>query len=160
MTSLVERIRGKVARVLSDRDVALNKGSLDGVKVGMVFKILGVTESTINDPDTGEHIGTAELEFEKTAVKVTSVQERLSIASTFRTRKINVGGTGLGILASHVFQPPKWETQVETFQTDEPIDEAFDRDVFVKIGDVVVQDTEASAPLEATEEKPTPSSPK
>ena len=40
MTSQVEPIRGKVARVLSVREVALNKGSADGVKIGMVFKII------------------------------------------------------------------------------------------------------------------------
>ena len=138
MTNLVKPIRGKVARVLSSRDVALNRGMVDGVEIGMVFKILSTVAPTVTDPDTGELIGSVEMEFEKTSVKVTSVQERLSLASTFRTRKVNVGGVGIRP-ATKLFEPPKWETQVETFETNEPDEAIFARDTIVKTGDLVVQ---------------------
>ncbi len=136
MTSQVEPIRGKVARVLSVREVALNKGSADGVKIGMVFKIIRSQGSEITDPDTGEIIGSVELE--KTSVNVTSVQERLSLASTFRTHKVNVGGSGIGF--GSLFVPPKWETRVETLTTEGNLDEELpEEDFFVKTGDPVVQ---------------------
>ncbi len=139
MTSIVEPIRGKVARVLSDREVALNKGAADGVQIGMVFKILSSPGASITDPDTGEFIGSVELE--KTSVKVTSVQERICVASTFRTRKVNVGGTGKRMPTIDLFEPPKWETRVESFKTDEPtVQDAGRENDMVKTGDPVVQD--------------------
>ena len=38
MNSAAEPIHGKVARVLNSREVAVNKGSDAGVKIGMIFK--------------------------------------------------------------------------------------------------------------------------
>ena len=138
MTSFGEPIRGKVARVLSDREVALNKGSIDGVEIGMVFKILGSNDYAIVDPDTREVIGTAEIE--KASVKVTSMQDRVSFASTFRTHKVNVGGSRLMPLDNRLFEPPKWETLVESFKTAEATGEGLDpEDTLVKTGDPVVQ---------------------
>ena len=136
MNSLVEPIRGKVARVLSTREVALNKGAVDGVRIGMVFKILSTSGSDITDPDTGEIIGSVDLE--KTSVKVTAVQDKVSVASTFRTYRVNVGGSGIGL--SNLFQPPKWEDHVETLESEEnATKELPEEESFVKTGDSVVQ---------------------
>ena len=136
MTNQPEPIRGKVARVLNAREVALNRGSNDGVEVGMIFNILSSAGSEIRDPDTGELLGSVELP--KATVKVTMVQNRVSVASTFRTRKVNVGGSGLGIAG--MFEPPKWETRTETLKTDEAIREELDEsETYVKSGDSVVQ---------------------
>lgn len=139
MTNQPEPIRGKVARVLNAREVALNRGSNDGVEVGMIFNILSSTGSEIRDPDTGELLGSVELP--KTTVKVTMVQNRVSVASTFRTRKVNVGGSGLGIAGiAGIFEPPKWETRTETLKTDEATREELDEsETYVKSGDSVVQ---------------------
>ena len=142
MTRTVEPIRGKVARVLNAREVALNKGSDDGVEVGMVFKILSAKGSDIKDPDTGESIGSVDIE--KTSVKVTTVQDRVSVASTFRTRRVNVGG-GLGILNNALFAPPRYEDRVETLKIkDSAFEELGEEDSFIKTGDQVVQDLEYS----------------
>ena len=137
MNSPVEPIRGKMARVLSIREIALNKGSVDGVEIGMVFKILSSEGSEITDPDTGEVIGSVDLE--KVSVRVTAVQEKVSVASTFRTRRVNVGGSGVAL--SGLFEPPKWETRVETIKTEEKsaTEEMPEEDSFVKTGDPVVQ---------------------
>ena len=43
MNNMTQPIRGKIARVLNSREVAINKGADDGVKIGMVFKILSTT---------------------------------------------------------------------------------------------------------------------
>lgn len=142
MTNPVEPIRGKVARVLNSREVALNKGSNDGVSIGMIFKILSPTGSAIKDPDTGEIIGS--LELTKTRVKVTAVQDRVSAASTYNTYRINVGGSGSALLFGGLFQPPKWETHIETLKTDDATLEELDEiDAYVKTGDLVVQDLES-----------------
>ena len=149
MTNPIEPIRGKVARVLNAREVALNKGSDDGVKVGMVFKILSSKGSDIKDPDTGESIGSVDIE--KTSVKVTAVQYRVSVAETFRTRKVNVGGGGLGLVSNPFFAPPRWETQFETLKTREGRFEELDEDdSFIKTGDEVVQDLRSNLLAEAS----------
>ena len=139
MNSAAQPIRGKVARVLNSREVAINKGSDDGVKIGMIFKILSTKGSEIEDPDTGESLGSVELV--KTRVKVTAVQKRISVASTYRSHRVNVGGSGFGF--SGLFEPPKWETHIETLRVDEAsIEDLEEEDAIVHTGDLVVQDRE------------------
>ena len=149
MTTRDKPIRGKVARVLNNRNVALNKGRKDGVEAGMVFNILNPLGADVTDPDTGERLGAVELS--KATVKVTDVQERLSVASTFRFSMVNVGGEAhsfsltQGALAK-MFQPPRWETRYETLEIDENSEnELSEEDSRVKIGDPVVQIIEAEA---------------
>jgi hypothetical protein len=102
----------------------------------MVFKILTPKGSEIEDPDTGEVIGSVELE--KARVRVTSVQDRVSVASTFRTHRVNVGGSGIAL--SGLFAPPKWETRIETLRADENATEDLpEEESFVRTGDPVVQ---------------------
>ena len=132
----VKRIRGKVARVLNSQEVAINKGREDGVRLRMIFSILSTKGAEITDPETGELLGSVDVE--KTRVKVTIVEERLSVASTFRTTRTNVGGTGLGI--GNLFQPPKWETRVESLELDETSKvELSESQTFVRTGDPVIQ---------------------
>ena len=139
---LVKPIRGKVARVLNSREVAINIGSKDGVEVAMIFNILSPIGSDIKDPDTGELLGSVELP--KASVKVTGVHERVSVATTYRTRKTNVGGSGSSF-ARALFEPPRWETRVETLKIAEASREELDeKDTYVKTGDPVVQDLEVS----------------
>lgn len=79
-----ERIRGKVAAILSKREVILNVGSEDGVEVGTQFVILNSKGIDVTDPDTGEVLGTVEVP--KTVVKVVRVDNpHLCVARTFRT---------------------------------------------------------------------------
>ena len=127
-------IRGKVARVLNSREIALNIGQQDGVRVGMVFKVLSPNKAEVKDPDTGELLGSVDLE--KTRVKVKSVQGRVSVAATYRERRVNVGGRGIGL---SVFEPPKWETHVETLSADDAAWEQLgEGESHVKTGDPVV----------------------
>lgn len=141
MSGQVKPIRGKIARVLSAREVVINKGADSGVEIGMVFKILSTKGSEIKDPDTGEALGSVDLV--KTSVKITEVQERIAVASTYRSRRVNVGGSGLGsgLFPARLFEPPKWETRLETLKIDDDaIEELDEEDSFVKTGDLVVQD--------------------
>lgn len=137
---MTQRVEGKVAQVLNSREVALNVGSDKGVRVGMYFEILEPED--IEDPDSGESLGS--IDRPKVRVKVTHVQEKLSVAATYQKKRVNVGGIGLGTYPlggfSRMLMPPKWITEYETLKTDEKTWEDLDEeDSYVKIGDRVIQ---------------------
>ena len=99
MATQTELIRGKVAKILNSREVALNIGQMHGVETGMLFDILSNAGLGIVDPDTNEELGSVDLP--KTRVKITHVYDNLSVASTYRTKRVRLGTS----LAS-LFDPP------------------------------------------------------
>lgn len=137
------RIEGKVAELLSERDLVINRGAAEGVEIGMRFKILHPRGNEVRDPDTNEVIGN--VEWPKVEVKVVSVQEHLSVARTFRTIEIPasgqrsiidyIGRDGFG----GIYKPASQRT--ETLRSDEPFAQ---RDIepwqsYVQRGDPAVQ---------------------
>jgi hypothetical protein len=138
-------IRGKVARILNSKELALNLGAEDGVRIGMYFDILDPIGEDITDPDTGEVIGS--LERPKVRVKIIRVQERLSVATTYRKKKINVGGAGLGSTPrfagsalTGLFLPPEFLAWQETLKTQEKTwEDLSEENSYVKTGDPAVQ---------------------
>jgi hypothetical protein len=68
-------IRGKVARVLSDRELVVNIGTADGVTYGMQFDIIETVQ--VKDPDTSTLLGTVERSI--VSLTVFGVQEHLSV---------------------------------------------------------------------------------
>jgi hypothetical protein len=135
-------IRGKVARVLNSRELALNIGSQNGVRKGMLFDVIDPKGEDIVDPDTGGILGS--LERPKVRVKVISVQDKLSVASTYKKERVNIGGVGIGTSAiSQLFiQPPEYVTQYETLKTEEKTwEDISEEESYVKCGDPVVQVT-------------------
>ena len=136
---MTEPIRGKVASVINEREIAINVGTAHGVHVNMYFNVIDTQNEEIKDPDTGEVLGP--IERPKIKVRVTHVQEKLSVASTYRTETVNIGGEG-GVLGpfARSLMPPKWVKKYETLRTEDkslfPIEEY---DSFVKVGDPVVQ---------------------
>ncbi|UAJ81239.1 hypothetical protein IT072_09800 [Leifsonia sp. ZF2019] len=112
------RIRGKVAEVVSDREIILNKGSDDGVREGMYFAVLNPDTVGITDPDTGEQLGG--IRVVKITVRAVEVAPKLTLARTFRTRRVNVGGSaGGGVSALYAsLQPPKYVEEVEKLRLD------------------------------------------
>ncbi len=113
-----ERIFGKVAEVVSDREVILNRGAKHGVRAGMYFAILDPSAVGITDPDTGEPLG--DIKMVKIVVRAIEVGPKLTLARTFRTRRVNVGGTGaLGFGAiARGMQEPEWVEKVEKLTLD------------------------------------------
>ena len=139
MNNMTQPIRGKIARVLNSREVAINKGADDGVKIGMTFKILSTKGSEIKDPDTGEPLGSVDLVKDQRQSNNRARANRCCI--TFRSRRVNVGGHGFGI--GGMFEPPKWETRIETLLIDDAaIKDLDEEDAIVQTGDPVVQDLE------------------
>lgn len=136
---MMNMIRGKVARVLNSRELALNIGSQHGVREGMLFDVIDPKGEDIVDPDTGDIIGS--LERPKVRVKVISVQDKLSVASTYKKERVNVGGVGIGTSAiSQLFMQPEYVTQYETLKTEEKTwEDISEEESYVKSGDPVVQ---------------------
>jgi len=140
-----ERIEGKVARILTARELVINRGSDHGVEVGMRFAVLNRKGREILDPDTNEVLGSVELP--KTFVKVISVDPKLSVARTFREFTTPAVRGTVDTLASYassfmITSSPE-KTVVETLKTDETKlkDELDEKDSFVKTGDPAVQIT-------------------
>ena len=129
---------GSVAQILNERELVINIGTKNKVKMGAVYKVLSQTPTIIIDPVTGEKLG--QIIQEKVRVKVSQVHDRFSICKTYRTTEIEGGplynAAGIGTIAS-LARPP--QTFVETLRADQsdlppPLDE---EESFVKIGDKV-----------------------
>ena len=137
---MTDPLRGKVARILDTRNLVINLGETHGVIAGMYFDVLDPKGDDIKDPDSGEVLGS--IERPKVRVQVVKTEERLSVASTFRKKTVNVGGRGgfaVGGLAE-MFLPPKHVTKYETLKTTEKTWEDLEEsESYVKTGDPVVQ---------------------
>lgn len=77
------KIEAKVARILSEQQVVLNKGRRDSVEVGMVFTIGDETLDHILDPDTGEDLGSVGAP--RPAFEVVQVGERVALAVRYQS---------------------------------------------------------------------------
>jgi hypothetical protein len=133
---------GGSEQVLNEREVVLNIGSEAGVEPEMKFEILTTEPAEIIDPDTGEALGT--LDLAKTRVEVVDVQDRLCVARTYETYRVNVGGVGWDFRAatiSGLLGPPRWETRVTKLRFDEEdrLPELSSEERVVRIGDKVRQ---------------------
>jgi hypothetical protein len=133
--TIQDPIRGRVARILNSRELVINKGHSDGVQDGMYFAVLDPNAEDITDPETGEVLGS--IHRPKTFVKIVTVEERLSLARTFR--QWNRGGQLSGLSGlSELLGPPR--VVVESLKTSESTWEQLDeKESFVKTGDPVVQ---------------------
>lgn len=128
-----ETIQGKVAGIVTERELTINIGSKDGVYEGMKFKILANTPMEVADPETGEKLGI--LDREKVRVTTTEVQEKFSVCKTYRTTVI--GGWNFPNFAALSVRQEFPETlKVEDSQLPQPLSE---EESYVKVGDRVVQ---------------------
>lgn len=73
---------GKVADVVDEYAIILNRGSNHGVEVGEIWAILDPEPVKVEDPDTGESLG--DRHEEKLRVRITKVDERFSTGETYR----------------------------------------------------------------------------
>ncbi len=75
-------IKGKVAAVLNERDLVINKGSDDSVLEGMLFQVRQ-PDFRITDPDSGAELGV--IARDKIKVRVVEVHPQFSVAKTYET---------------------------------------------------------------------------
>jgi hypothetical protein len=135
-------IRGYVAKVLNSRALVINKGSKEGVELGMVFQVLDKNAESIVDPVTGDSLGG--IDRPKIEVKVTDLYEKVAVAETFKSERVNVGGTGIDFnAAGSMFSPPRYIDQVETLKSaDHPWEDLPEEKSIVKIGDPIKEISE------------------
>ncbi len=129
------RVRGKVAGILSKRELILNLGEADGIRVGMKFVILNSKGMDVRDPDTGAVLGTVEVP--KTVVKVVRISgEHLAVARTFRRI---AGSPGiLGAMSNISGSPTRTET-LDIASGSSLRAELSEEESYIKIGDVAVE---------------------
>lgn len=140
MATQSEQIRGRVARVLSDREVALNVGREHNVEVGMLFDITVSAALEITDPDTGNALGQIDRVRVKARVKVSSVEDKFCIARTYRMERVNVGGRDALPKLRGDLDLPRWEPRVERITTHEiSSDGLTESERYVATGDAVQQ---------------------
>ncbi|MCY2952951.1 MAG: hypothetical protein NTU53_13395 [Planctomycetota bacterium] len=82
-------IKGRVARVLSERELVINIGSDAGVKQGMRFAVLSETPLEIRDPSTNDVLDL--IDREKVRVEAQEVRSRVTVCKTYRIK----GGVSL-----------------------------------------------------------------
>lgn len=130
-------IIGKIVEIIDNRTAAINVGSKDGVRVGMVFQIFAKDGREVIDPDTGEKLGS--LKFPKMKIKVTYVaSDKLSLAETFEYEKINVGGINTLQGFSNIFAPPNYVKKYKTFEVAQEQKKKIEEEKSsVKVGDIV-----------------------
>jgi len=74
-------LEGKVAAIVSVREVAINLGDKDGVKPSMIFAILAEAPLEVKDPDTGQALG--QFDREKVRVRAEEVHRNFSVCRTY-----------------------------------------------------------------------------
>jgi hypothetical protein len=72
----MEKIEGKVARILDEYSIVINVGRNNGVVNGMVFAVFVQSNEEVKDPDSGDVLG--KLENIKEHVFVAHVQDKFS----------------------------------------------------------------------------------
>ena len=104
-------LRGKVARILDSRNLVINIGSQQGVKIGMYFDVMDPKGEDIRNPDTNEILGS--IERPKVRIRITYTQDKLSVASTYKKKQVNIGGKGgvINLGFAEYLMPPKWVTK-------------------------------------------------
>jgi len=128
-----EPITGFVAEILNKRELVINRGSKDGVEVGMVFQVLEDARN-IMDPETRETLG--RVQRPKIRVRVAELQERLSVASTYETYRVNLQSPMPGLAAASFLYPARTVTRVKELYYDDPSEKY---DPFDKTGAVVAK---------------------
>ena len=122
-------IEGKVAKILNDRELAINRGSNHGVETDMIFKVLEES-GEIMDPETGESIGS--IKRDKIKVKIVHVQPSLSIGRTFATYREPRPWS----LAEALVPRPRNITKVQTIRSSK---DTYNADATVDSGETIIQ---------------------
>ena len=80
-------IQGKVAEILNERDLVINRGESDGVCKGMLFQVTQ-PDVPIRDPDSGVELGV--LVRDKIKVRVVDLHPHFAVAKTYETYSARV----------------------------------------------------------------------
>ena len=126
-------IKGKVATILNNRELAINRGAEQGVTVGMRFKVME-SEVEVVDPETREQLGS--IHREKIRVKVVDVDLKLCVARTYETYQVVSPAPIISYLT--LGSRSSVATKVRTLRQGEPNDYS-ESQASVSIGDDIVE---------------------
>ncbi len=87
-------VEGKVAKILGNNEIVINRGRQEGVRAGMLFEVFAPEGEEVWDPDTGETLGT--VEDVKARAEVTEVKDRLAVARLQNTASSPFGAVNIG----------------------------------------------------------------
>jgi len=106
-------MKANVIKVIDDSTVVINKGQNDGIRPEDRFVIYEEKEE-ITDPNTGENLG--KLQLTKGTAKVQSIQERMSVLVSDKTRTISKSIKSVFTL--NIYQPIETyeESQMQPFE--------------------------------------------
>jgi hypothetical protein len=135
---VIAPIEGKVAAIINELDLAINRGARDGVERGMRFEVLDPDGVEITDPDTGERLG--EETAVKIVVKVTRAEDDYSVARSDERIPGTMGFDSL-FAASRFLKQQSRPARPRTLRTDEAIfnPSLKEEKSYVKRGDPVRQ---------------------
>ena len=91
-----QRLEGKVAQILSERELVINKGSADGVSEGAKFAVLAATPIEVRDPDTDQVLD--RIDREKVRVRATEVREKVTICVAYEKLDLDALSAAVSVL--------------------------------------------------------------
>ncbi|EPD47506.1 hypothetical protein [Corynebacterium sp. HFH0082] len=128
-------IVGKIAKVLGNYDVVLDKGALDGINAGDYVAVLGAARESIIDLSSTQTRGV--VNGFKASLRITQLTDFLAVASTYRLRRVNRGGYNVSSNMKKVFEQPRWENERESMQVEDSDDEFLDEgESTIREGDI------------------------
>jgi|SRR5215217_811802 len=133
-------IEGQVAGVLTDRELIINVGGDQGVRLGTKFRVLASTPIEVADPETGEVLGTVARE--KVRVRAVEVQPRLTVCRTYRVRTVPGGPLFFNAAETldRFMAPPRQIPETLKAEAADYLQrELPEEESFVKKGDPIVQ---------------------
>lgn len=126
-----EALTGKVAQLLSHREIVINIGAAHGVRRGSRYKVISEPGDEVFDPDT--HASLGRLEREKVRVEIIDVMEKMAVGRTYETRTV------LTPAARFIRETLGERELAETIplSKDSGWVKASDQRLFVEVGDIV-----------------------
>lgn len=140
-----EPMQGRVAAILSTRDLVINRGAAHGVAVGQRFAVLDPAGTDIIEPETGVVLGSVRRS--KVKVEAITVEPRLAVCRTYESYTTKSGGSGLDERVLGLFQPSRTEVHFKTLKANDALwEELNEAESYVKIGDPVVEVVDITSP--------------
>lgn len=133
---MISTLEGKVAKVLNDREVVLNRGSDHGVQLGTRFKVMDETEEIV-DPESSVSLGT--ITREKVRVKAVHVEPLMCVARTYETYIDSFRPSTFERILGEVTSGSV--TKIKRIKADKRAQPDDSEVTFIDIGDLVVEVT-------------------
>lgn len=106
-------IRAKVAKIVSEDELVINKGEFDGVEPGMIFAVKDERLEDIVDPDTGEDLGS--IDRPKIFIVMTRIGERAALGKRYEPSNLRslLGGGFQAYRPRGILSSEDWDERVE-----------------------------------------------